>query len=115
MQFAVFIFSRARQAIEIGSPLGAEGTESNPAGSLGGVTDHSTSRPAHDLSLTGIAGYIYCRTYILIFMPTQTVTRSAESDLEPGKLYNVLAEAGNIPKWAPDRAFSRKSTVPRCD
>src|ERR1700733_8586330 len=36
-----------------------------------------------------------------IFMPTQTVTRSAESDLEPGKLYNVLAEASNIPKWAP--------------
>ena len=34
-------------------------------------------------------------------MPTQTVTRSAESDLEPGKLYNVLAEASNIPKWAP--------------
>jgi hypothetical protein len=34
-------------------------------------------------------------------MPTQTVTRSAESDLEPGKLYNVLAETSNIPKWAP--------------
>ncbi len=34
-------------------------------------------------------------------MGTQTVTRSFESDLEPGKLYNVLAEASNIPKWAP--------------
>jgi hypothetical protein len=34
-------------------------------------------------------------------MPTQTVTRSAESDLEPGRLYNVLAEVSNIPKWAP--------------
>ena len=34
-------------------------------------------------------------------MPTQTVTRSVESDLEPARLYNVLAEAGNIPKWAP--------------
>jgi hypothetical protein len=34
-------------------------------------------------------------------MPAQTVTRSAESGLEPVKLYNVLAEASNIPKWAP--------------
>jgi hypothetical protein len=34
-------------------------------------------------------------------MPTQTVTRSSESDLEPGRLYNVLAEVNNIPKWAP--------------
>jgi hypothetical protein len=34
-------------------------------------------------------------------MPTQTVTRSAESDLEPGKIYNVLAQVSNIPKWAP--------------
>ena len=34
-------------------------------------------------------------------MPTQTVTRSAESDIEPARLYNVLAEASNIPKWAP--------------
>ena len=34
-------------------------------------------------------------------MPTQTVTRSVESDLEPAKLYNVLAEPSNIPKWAP--------------
>jgi hypothetical protein len=36
-----------------------------------------------------------------MLMPTQTVTRSAECDLEPGKLYNVLAEPRNIPKWAP--------------
>ena len=34
-------------------------------------------------------------------MATQTVTRAAESDLEPGTLYNVLAETSNIPKWAP--------------
>jgi hypothetical protein len=34
-------------------------------------------------------------------MPTQTVTRAAESDLEPARLYNVLAEVSNIPKWAP--------------
>lgn len=31
----------------------------------------------------------------------QTVTHAAESDLDPEKLYRVLAEAGNIPKWAP--------------
>lgn len=34
-------------------------------------------------------------------MLSQTVTRSAESDFEPGRLYDVLAEARNIPKWAP--------------
>jgi hypothetical protein len=34
-------------------------------------------------------------------MPTQTITRSAESDSEPIQLYNILAEGGNIPKWAP--------------
>jgi hypothetical protein len=34
-------------------------------------------------------------------MPTQTVTRAAESDLDPGRLYNVLAKVSNIPKWAP--------------
>jgi hypothetical protein len=34
-------------------------------------------------------------------MSTQTVTRAAESDLEPGRLYDVLAEVSNIPKWAP--------------
>ena len=34
-------------------------------------------------------------------MKTQTVTRSIESDLEPRKLYDVLADVSNIPKWAP--------------
>ena len=34
-------------------------------------------------------------------MTTQTVTRSTESDVEPSRLYNVLAEVSNIPKWAP--------------
>ncbi len=34
-------------------------------------------------------------------MPTQTVTRATESTLEPGRLYSVLADARNIPKWAP--------------
>ena len=34
-------------------------------------------------------------------MPLQTVTRAAESDLEPIEIYNVLAEVSNIPKWAP--------------
>jgi hypothetical protein len=34
-------------------------------------------------------------------MPTQTVTRSTESDVEPGRIYKVLAEVSNIPKWAP--------------
>lgn len=34
-------------------------------------------------------------------MPNQTVTRAAECDVETDKLYGVLAEAGNIPKWAP--------------
>ena len=34
-------------------------------------------------------------------MPTQTVTRTAESDLESGEIFNVLAEASDIPKWAP--------------
>jgi hypothetical protein len=34
-------------------------------------------------------------------MPAQTVTRSAESDLEPARLYDVLAQVSNIPKWAP--------------
>ncbi|WP_150132946.1 hypothetical protein [Acidisarcina polymorpha] len=34
-------------------------------------------------------------------MQTQTVTRSIESDLEPGGLYDILAEVSNIPKWAP--------------
>ena len=34
-------------------------------------------------------------------MPTQTVTRIVESDSEPIEIYNVLADVGNIPKWAP--------------
>jgi hypothetical protein len=34
-------------------------------------------------------------------MPAQTVTRAAESDLEPAVLYKVLAEVSNIPRWAP--------------
>ena len=34
-------------------------------------------------------------------MQTQTVTRSAESDLEPAKLYDVLGQVSNIPNWAP--------------
>jgi hypothetical protein len=34
-------------------------------------------------------------------MPTQTVTRAVESDSEPIEIYKVLAEANNIPKWAP--------------
>lgn len=34
-------------------------------------------------------------------MATQTVTRAIECDLEPERVYAVLAEAGNIPKWAP--------------
>jgi len=34
-------------------------------------------------------------------MSNQTVTRAAESELEPGAIYAVLAEAGNLPKWAP--------------
>jgi hypothetical protein len=34
-------------------------------------------------------------------MPTQTVTRTVESDSEPIEVYNVLAEVSNIPRWAP--------------
>ena len=34
-------------------------------------------------------------------MPTQTVTRSTESVVEPDRLYQVLAEVSNIPRWAP--------------
>jgi hypothetical protein len=36
-----------------------------------------------------------------ISMQNQTVTRAAESEVEPGKLYDVLEEVNNIPKWAP--------------
>ena len=34
-------------------------------------------------------------------MPTQTVTRTVESDSQPIDIYNVLAEVRNLPKWAP--------------
>lgn len=34
-------------------------------------------------------------------MPTQTVTRVVEADIEPARLYRFLAEASNIPQWAP--------------
>jgi hypothetical protein len=34
-------------------------------------------------------------------MPTQTVTRTVESDSEPIEIYKVLAKVSNIPKWAP--------------
>src|ERR1700677_32018 len=34
-------------------------------------------------------------------MANQTVTRAAECDLEPGGIYDVLAETSNLPKWAP--------------
>jgi Polyketide cyclase / dehydrase and lipid transport len=34
-------------------------------------------------------------------MAPQTVTRATECDLEPGDVFSVLAEASNLPKWAP--------------
>jgi hypothetical protein len=34
-------------------------------------------------------------------MANQTVTRAVECDLEPDRIYDVLADASNIPKWAP--------------
>jgi hypothetical protein len=34
-------------------------------------------------------------------MPTQTVTRAVESDVEPARIYILLAEVSNIPEWAP--------------
>lgn len=34
-------------------------------------------------------------------MALQTVTRAAECDLEPRTIFNFLAEASNVPKWAP--------------
>lgn len=39
-------------------------------------------------------------------MPTQTVTRVVEADIEPDSLYRLFAEASNIPKWAPAFADS---------
>ena len=34
-------------------------------------------------------------------MPTQTVTRTVESDFEPTAIYAILADVTNLPKWAP--------------
>jgi hypothetical protein len=34
-------------------------------------------------------------------MPPQTVTRAIESDSEPAKLFKLLLEVQNIPRWAP--------------
>src|SRR5579871_1861574 len=34
-------------------------------------------------------------------MRAQTITRASESDVEPADIYEVLAEAANVPKWAP--------------
>ena len=34
-------------------------------------------------------------------MTSQTITRAAECEVEPGKLYGILAQVENIPKWAP--------------
>ena len=34
-------------------------------------------------------------------MASQTITRVEKSDLEPGKIYAVLAEASNLRRWAP--------------
>src|SRR5579859_2646541 len=44
---------------------------------------------------------IYSVDSIEVMMPTQTVTRVVEADIEPERLYHFLAEASNIPKWAP--------------
>jgi hypothetical protein len=44
-------------------------------------------------------------------MQTQTATRAAESDLDQTRLYEVLADVSNIPKWAPVFA----DTVERVD
>ena len=34
-------------------------------------------------------------------MAAQTITRAVESDLEPSRIYILLAEVSNIPLWAP--------------
>lgn len=34
-------------------------------------------------------------------MPPQTVTRSAETDLHPDQIYDILADIANVPAWAP--------------
>ncbi|QEE30705.1 hypothetical protein FTW19_23540 [Terriglobus albidus] len=43
-------------------------------------------------------------------MSLQTVTRAAESDLEPIEIYKVLADVSNLPRWAPAFADSIEST-----
>jgi hypothetical protein len=47
------------------------------------------------------ARYVSAKTFIELVMASQTVTRATECDFEPGIIYNVLAEASNLPKWAP--------------
>jgi hypothetical protein len=47
------------------------------------------------------ARYVSAKTFIELVMAPQTVTRATECDFEPGSVYNVLAEANNLPKWAP--------------
>ncbi len=42
-------------------------------------------------------------------MFSQTVTRTAESDHDPDKLYSVMSRAENIPRWAPLFASSIES------
>jgi hypothetical protein len=67
-------------------------------------TDHASFRWTHtyqDLSLAGTVGYICCRTLIQAIHANPNLTRSAESDLEPSRVYDVLAQVSNIPKWAP--------------
>jgi hypothetical protein len=34
-------------------------------------------------------------------MANQTVTRAAECEFEPVRIYDILAETSNLPKWAP--------------
>jgi hypothetical protein len=70
-------------------------------GLVGGVTDYSEKPSCQDSSLTGSRVTFVAERSSKRSMPTQTVTRSAESDLEPATLYTVLAEVRNIPKWAP--------------
>jgi hypothetical protein len=65
-----------------------------------GSSAHGSSRQ-HGGSFLQAARYISTRTVIEVVMPSQTVTRAAESDLEPGSIYTVLAHASNVPKWAP--------------
>jgi hypothetical protein len=44
---------------------------------------------------------VSAKTFIELVMASQTVTRATECDFEPGIIYDALAEAGNLPKWAP--------------